>query len=78
MAQGWEVWTEETGELASQLMEKLMVNENIIGRPLVLHSDNGGPMKSYTLKAKLESLGVMSSFSRPRVSNDNPYSESFI
>lgn len=73
---GWEVWTEETGELASQLMEKAMVNEKIIGRPLVLHSDNGGPMKSYTLKAKLESLGVMSSFSRPRVSNDNPYSES--
>lgn len=32
-------------------------------------------MKSYTLKAKLEELGIMSSFSRPRVSNDNPYSE---
>lgn len=73
---GWEVWTEETGELASKLVEKSVVNEKIIGKPLVLHSDNGGPMKSYTLKAKLESLGVMSSFSRPRVSNDNPYSES--
>ncbi len=72
---GWEVWTEETGELASILVEKSIVNEKIIGRPLVLHSDNGGPMRSYTLKAKLESLGVMSSFSRPRVSNDNPYSE---
>ena len=37
--------------------------------------DNGAPMKSYTLKAKLEVLGVLSSYSRPRVSNDNPFSE---
>lgn len=73
---GWEVWTEECGELAAKLVEKSIVNEKIRGNPLVLHSDNGSPMKSYTLKAKLESLGVMSSFSRPRVSNDNPYSES--
>ena len=73
---GWEVWTEETGELASDLVEKAIMNEKIRGNPLVLHSDNGSPMKSFTLKAKLESLGVMSSFSWPRVSNDNPYSES--
>ena len=73
---GWEVWTEETGELASKLVEKSIMNEKIRGNPLVLHSDNGSPMKSFTLKAKLELLGVMSSFSRPRVSNDNPYSES--
>jgi putative transposase len=73
---GWEVWTEETGELAAKLVEKSIMNEKIRGTPLILHSDNGGPMKSFTLKAKLESLGVMSSFSRPRVSNDNPYSES--
>lgn len=73
---GWEVWPEETGELAAILVEKSIMNEKIRGNPLVLHSDNGSPMKSFTLKAKLESLGVMSSFSRPRVSNDNPYSES--
>ena len=42
---------------------------------LVLHSDNGSPQKGFTLNAKLESLGIMTSFSRPRVSNDNPYSE---
>lgn len=72
---GWEVWPEETGELAATLVEKSIMNERIRGNPLILHSDNGGPMKSFTLKAKLESLGVMSSFSRPRVSNDNPYSE---
>jgi len=72
---GWEVWETETGEFATILIEKAVMNEKIKGKPLVLHSDNGGPMKSYTLKAKLEELGIMSSFSRPRVSNDNPYSE---
>ena len=44
--------------------------------PLVLHFDNGSPMKGATFLATLEKLGVQSSFSRPRVSNDNPYSES--
>lgn len=33
-------------------------------------------MKAFTMLAKLESLGVMPSFSRPGISNDNPYSES--
>jgi len=33
-------------------------------------------MKSYTMKAKMEEMGVTGSHSRPRVSNDNPYSES--
>jgi putative transposase len=73
---GWEVWKEELGELASELVERAVLSEKIKGKPLVLHSDNGGPMKSYTLKAKLEVLGVMASYSRPRVSNDNPFSES--
>ena len=42
---------------------------------LVLHSDNGGPMKGATMLATLQKLGVMPSFSRPHVSDDNPYSE---
>ena len=72
----WEVWEEEKGELAAILVERAALLENKGQRPLILHSDNGGPMKSYTLKAKLEELGIFSSYSRPRVSNDNPYSES--
>ncbi len=42
----------------------------------ILHSDNGGPMKSVTLRHKLLDLGVTSSFSRPRVSDDNAFIES--
>ncbi len=43
---------------------------------LVLHSDNGAPMKSVTLLSKMYELGTTPSRGRPRVSNDNPYSES--
>jgi len=43
---------------------------------LILHSDNGSPMKGSSMLATLQQLGVMPSFSRPSVSNDNPYSES--
>ncbi|MGL5150050.1 MAG: IS3 family transposase [Clostridium sp.] len=70
-----EVWNEENGELAADLVERAVLSEKIKGKPLVLHSDNGAPMKSHTLKSKLEFLGVLSSYSRPRVSNDNPFSE---
>lgn len=42
---------------------------------LILHSDNGKPMRGATMIATLQWLGVVPSFSRPHVSNDNPYSE---
>jgi putative transposase len=73
---GWEVWEDETGEHASDLVEKAVMAEGARNNLLVLHADNGSPMKASTLKAKLELLGVAGSYSRPRVSNDNPYSES--
>ena len=41
----------------------------------MLHSDNGKPMRASTLIATLQWLGVVPSFSRPHVSDDNPYSE---
>lgn len=71
----WEVWTEENGALASELVERALLSEKAKGKPIVLHSDNGASMKSYTLKSKLEVMGVLSSYSRPRVSNDNLFSE---
>ena len=43
------------------------MQKGIAGRPLVLHSDNGSPMKAATFQATLERLGIQSSFSRPRV-----------
>lgn len=72
---GYEVWEEEKSEYAEYLIRKATLSQGIAGRPLVLHSDNGSPMKAATFQATLEKLGIQSSFSRPRVSNDNPYSE---
>ena len=73
---GYEVWETEKAEYAEFLVKKAVLAQGIQSRPLVLHSDNGSPMKAATFLATLEKLGVQSSFSRPRVSNDNPYSES--
>jgi putative transposase len=76
---GWEVHAEESGEHAAALLLRTSLGEGIDTRqrPLVLHADNGSPMKSATLLATLQWLGVAPSYSRPRVSNDNAYAESF-
>lgn len=75
---GWEVWSEESAEHASQLIRKAVMAQGILTKftPLVLHSDNGSPMKGATMLETLYKLGIIASRSRPRVSNDNPYSES--
>lgn len=72
----WEVHEKECSQLASELVQRAVLREQCLFNPLVLHSDNGSPMKGSTLRVKLQELGVTSSFSRPRVSNDNPYVES--
>jgi transposase InsO family protein len=73
---GWQVYAEESSLLAGDLMRDICRRENLSPNQVVLHSDNGGPMKGATMLATLQTLGVMPSFSRPAVSNDNPYSES--
>lgn len=73
---GWEVHEVESGELASELVQRAVLVERCFRQPLVLHADNGSPMKSQTLRVKLQELGITPSYSRPRVSNDNAYSES--
>ena len=71
---GWSVHWEQNASHASDLMEQSTVGLDAEG--LVLHSDNGGPMKGATMLATLQKLGVLASFSRPHVSDDNAYSES--
>ena len=73
---GWEVHEEESAKLAALVIRKACLAEGIQEAGLVLHSDNGGPMKGATMLATLQMLGVVASFSRPSVSDDNPYSES--
>ncbi len=73
---GWQVYETESSDLASEVMRDICERESIAPKQVVLHSDNGSPMKGATMLATLQALGVMPSFSRPAVSNDNPYSES--
>ena len=73
---GWQAYEEESSALAGALLRDLCHREGIQSNQLMLHSDNGSPMKGSTMLATMQQLGVMPSFSRPSVSNDNPYSES--
>jgi putative transposase len=73
---GWEIHEEESSELAAQLLRRAYLREGIAGVSLVLHSDNGSPMKGASMLDTLYRLGVVRSNSRPRVSNDNAYAES--
>jgi putative transposase len=70
------VLAEESAEHAARSLIEACAEHDVQPDLLTLHSDNGGPMKGSTMLATMLSLGVVSSFSRPSVSNDNPYSES--
>jgi putative transposase len=70
------VFEEECMEHSSILFAQACMRHGVKKDQLVLHADNGGPMKGSTMLATLHSLGVIPSFSRPKVSNDNPFSES--
>ena len=75
----WDVEDSEDSKLAADLVARACLRERISKsrqQPLILHADNGNAMRAATLEVRLEELGVLRSFCRPRVSNDNPYSES--
>lgn len=74
----WDIWLEESSENASILVRRAILSEQpkVSAKPLVLHSDNGSPMKGSSLLETLYQLGISPSRNRPRVSNDNPYAES--
>jgi transposase InsO family protein len=73
---GFDVFEEQTAELAAYVVSNAYITENLRAGDITLHSDNGKPMKGITMLATLQQLGVIPSFSRPSVSDDNPFSES--
>ena len=72
---GWAVHDTQSDELAASLIDEACRREGVVRDRLVLHADNGAAMKGKTMLVKLEQLGVLPSFSRPRVSDDNPFPE---
>lgn len=73
---GHSIHAEQSADHASVMIDDICNSECVERDQLTLHSDNGGPMKGATMVATLKRLGVVPSFSRPSVSDDNPYSES--
>ena len=72
---GWEVYEGESTAYAAEVVRRAVLAEQCIDQPLVLHADNGSPMKGEALLETLYRLGISTSYSRPRTSNDNPFSE---
>lgn len=71
----WDIASFESAEISVALIKRACLKEGVQKNTLFIHSDNGGPMKAATMLATLRRLGVMPSFSRPNVSDDNAYSE---
>lgn len=71
-----EVFDQESMANSSEVIQRAVLREGCINQPLVLHADNGSAMKGSTLQATLQRLNITPSYSRPRVSNDNAFSES--
>jgi transposase InsO family protein len=71
-----EVHAAESAECAAALIEQAVRREGAAGSVLVIHQDNGSPMKGSTYLAKLAELEIRPSYSRPGVSDDNAYPES--
>jgi putative transposase len=72
---GWRIAERESADIAAELITQSCGDGAIDPRGLVLHSDNGKAMRGSTMISTLQWLGVIPSFSRPHVSDDNPYSE---
>lgn len=66
----------QESELAAEVLETLCTTHEVDAHKLVLHSDNGAPMKGCTMLALMQTLGITASFSRPGVSDDNAHIES--
>ena len=72
---GAEVHEAQEADLAAGLLARICADNELETEKLVVHSDNGAPMKGSTMLATMQSLGVTASFSRPSVSDDNAFAE---
>jgi len=76
MIVGWLISRSQTGLASKQLLEETIKKYELDSSGLIVHSDRGTQMKSKTVAQMLSDLDAVQSFSRPHVSNDNPFSES--
>ena len=74
-AVGWMVARHENAHLADRLIAATCLKQRIAPHHLTIHADRGAPMRSKLVALLFSDLGIDASHSRPRVSNDNPFSE---
>jgi putative transposase len=72
---GWMVAARESATLAERLIAATCEKQGIAPQQLTIHADRGAPMRSKLVIDLFTDLGIAGSHSRPRVSNDNPFSE---
>jgi len=72
---GWMVAARESAQLAERLIAATCQKQGITPHQLTIHADRGAPMRSKVVAELFTDLGIAASHSRPRVSNDNPFSE---
>jgi putative transposase len=72
---GWMVAAQESARLAERLIAATCEKQGIVPHQLTIHADRGAPMRSTLVTELFTDLGIAASHSRPRVSNDNPFSE---
>ena len=72
---GWMVAVHENARLAQRLIEATCLKQEIGPHQLTIHADRGAPMRSKLVAELFSDLSIGVSHSRPRVSNDNPFSE---
>jgi putative transposase len=72
---GWMIADRECQELAKRLLSETIRKHHVAPGELTVHADRGAPMKSQSVRDLLKELDVTRSHSRPRVSNDNAFSE---
>ena len=72
---GWMVAAHENAHLAQRLIEATCLTQRIGPHQLTIHADRGAPMRSKLVAELLSDLSIDARHSRPRVSNDNPFSE---
>jgi putative transposase len=73
---GWQVTKRESAAVAQNLIEACCKKQRVTRGQLTIHADRGSPMVAKSTAQLYVDLGVVKSHSRPRTSNDNPYSES--
>jgi len=73
---GWTVATRELASIAEELLRQSCEKHGVMPGGLTIHSDRGSPMTAKSVAVMFAELGIAASLSRPRVSNDNPFSES--